>query len=142
MRANWMWHGMRAGVLMLSLTLAGCVSLPDASCPGGLRPADIARLYFGRSIAAGGSVSDAAWRDFVDREVAPRFPDGFTVADGAGAWRNATGDTIRERSKVLTIVIADAKGEHAKLDAIRAAYKTRFHQESVLLTEMKGCISF
>lgn len=133
---------MRAVALVLALALGGCASWSGASCPKGLQSADIANLYFGRSIADGGSVSDADWAGFVDREVTPRFPQGFTVSDASGAWRNAAGQTIRERSKVLTIAITDRKGVRGKLDAIRAAYRKRFHQESVLLVESRGCVSF
>lgn len=137
-----MWQGARATVLMLSLTLAGCASLAGTSCPAGLQSAEIAQLYFGRSIPAGGSVDDAAWAAFVDRDIASRFPRGFTVTDSAGAWRDHAGRTIHERGKVLTIVLTEAKGARGKLDAIRAAYKTRFHQEAVLLVEHRGCFSF
>lgn len=134
--------GVRASALMLSLTLAGCASWTGAQCPAGLHRAEIAQLYFGRSIPGGGSVDDAAWVDFVNRDVASRFPDGFTVLNSTGAWRDHAGQTIRERGKVLTIVITDAKDARARLDAIRAAYKTRFHQEAVLLVEGRGCAGF
>jgi hypothetical protein len=137
-----MWHGARAGMLMLSLTLVGCASWPGPQCSAGLQRAKIAQLFFGRSIPTGGSVDDAAWADFVNRDVASRFPDGFTVMDSAGAWRDSAGRTVRERGKVLTIVLTDAKGARAKLDAVRAAYKTRFHQDAVLLVESRGCAGF
>jgi hypothetical protein len=102
----------------------------------------VAELFFGRSIAGGGSVSDADFARFVDDEVAPRFPAGFTLWDAKGAWRTPDGKPVRERSKVLFIVLGGTPGEAAKLNAIRSAYETRFHQESVLLVEQKACVGF
>jgi hypothetical protein len=100
-----------------------------------------AELFFGRSMPGGGTVSDAAWQYFVDTEVTPRFPAGFTVADGAGQWRSGT-DIQRERSKRLTIVLPGLPSDGEKLDAVRRAYVTAFHQEAVLLFEVRGCGDF
>lgn len=33
-------------------------------------------------------VSDEDWRAFLAAEVTPRFPDGLTVIDAAGQWRD------------------------------------------------------
>jgi Protein of unknown function (DUF3574) len=127
--------------LMLALSLAGCVQLPGF-CPPGLQRMTSAELIFGRDIAGGGFVSDTDWATFVDKEVTPRFPDGLSVFDAQGQWRTGDGTIIREPSKLLLIVIKGAKGEQAKLEAIRAAYKAQFKQQSVLLTEHKECAAF
>src|SRR5437763_6423530 len=57
-----------------------------------------------------GSASDARWREFLAREVTPRFPDGLTVYETTGQWRDPQRNVIvRERSRVLRIIIpADA----------------------------------
>jgi len=99
-----------------------------------------AQLFFGRNIAGRGTVSDDEWRRFLDEEVTPRFPVGFSVSDIDGQYRNAGGAIVRERSKQLLIV--DSNGDEAKLDAIRDAYKRRFNQESVLLVESPVCAAF
>lgn len=41
------------------------------------------RLYFGLgpADAADKGTSEAAWRDFLDKEVTPRFPSGLSVID-------------------------------------------------------------
>lgn len=112
------------------------------ACASGQHAGHVAELFFGRSIKGGGSVSDAEFAAFVDEEVAPRFPAGFTLVDAKGAWRSVASKAVRERSKVLIIVLAGAPGEAAKLDAIRDAYRKRFRQDSVLLVEQPSCVSF
>ena len=100
-----------------------------------------AQLFFGRDIAGGGTVSDADWQSFLDDEVTPRFPAGLTVEDASGQWRSGA-VIVREQSKRLTIILPGAADDEAKLAAIRDAYKARFHQEAVLLSESQGCVSF
>jgi hypothetical protein len=87
-------------------------------------------------------VSDDDWRRFVDEEVTSRFPDGFSVADVDGQYRNSIGTIVRERSKQLIIVTPGGAGDRMKLNAIRDAYKRRFNQESVLLAEFPICAGF
>lgn len=101
-----------------------------------------AELIFGRNIAGGGYVGDADWTQFIDTEVTPRFPDGLSVFDAQGQWRGPGGALVREPSKLLLIVIKGTEDDEAKLEAIRAAYKTRFKQQSVLLIERRECVSF
>ena len=71
-------------------------------------------------------MSDGQWRDFLDREVTPRFPDGLSVVDVYGQWqgRNETAPE-RLRSKLLIIDYPDNAENRAKIEAIRAAWKQR-----------------
>ena len=135
---------MRAALLLclalVSLGLGGCASLGGEGCPQGLKPATTAELYFGRNIGAKEGVSDADWQGFVDTEIAPRFPNGFTIIDANGAWRGTNGEIAHERTKLVRIVVMG--GDRSKLAAIRAAYGRRFRQESVLLVEAEGCAGF
>ncbi len=132
----------RALLVLPVLALAGCGFSAVNSCPSGLQRTHIAQLFFGRNVGGVEGVGDAEWAEFVDEEVTPRFPDGFSVTDAQGQWRGADGAVVRERSKVLTLVLT-AKGDEAEaLDAIRVAYKTRFHQEAVLRVETGACVGF
>jgi uncharacterized protein DUF3574 len=79
------------------------------------------------------------WQNFVDEEITSRFPNGFTIIDTQGQWRNRDGVTSRETGHELVIIAADAQ---TKLGAIRDAYKRRFMQESVLLVESPVCAAF
>jgi hypothetical protein len=125
--------------LLLAAALAGCASVNGQTCPAGLEAMTSADLYFGLSIPGGGTVSEADWQRFVDEEITPRFPDGLTITDAKGQWKSASG-LVREPSKHLFVIKASADAE--KIAAIRAAYRARFHQESVLLVETPVCGSF
>ena len=134
---------MRALALIAVLFLTGCVTAAGPPCPGGARPQLRAELIFGRGLKAGGEVSEGAWRRFLDREVTPRFPDGFTVLDARGQWRGpGAAKIVRERSKVLVVAMPEDVAGRARLDAIAAAYKRDFNQESVVGIVAPGCVSF
>ena len=99
-------------------------------------------MVFGRDIGAKLGVSGADWQDFVDREVATRFPTGFTVLDATGQWRDEAGQAVREPSKVLLVVLSGAPHETERLAGLARAYKRQFRQESVLLVEHEACGTF
>jgi len=105
-------------------------------------PSAEAQLFFGRNVTGREGVSDVDWQRFVDEEVTPRFPGGFSVADVDGQYRNSAGTIVRERSKQLVVVTPGGAGDTMKLNAIRDAYKRRFNQESVLLTNFPICAVF
>jgi hypothetical protein len=119
-----------------------------ASAPRAAAPSESwvdTKLYF--SLGPDGDpelgVSEAQWRDFLDKEVTPRFPDGLSVIDIYGQWRGA-GDsaTQRERSKMLNIVYPGTAENAAKIDAIRAAWKQRTGDRSVLKVTEPADVSF
>jgi hypothetical protein len=99
-------------------------------------------LYFGLSRPDGSLVTDDQWKDFLDKEVTPRFPDGFTVLDGSGQYRDKNGVITKERSKVLIVLYSkkDRKSSGAKIDEIRAAYVKQFNQESVLRMDIRNSV--
>ncbi len=74
-------------------------------------------------------VSSRAWTAFMQREVTSRFPDGLTIFDGYGQWRNKRGVINKERSRLLLIWYVRDTASEAKIEAIRSAYKRRFHQD-------------
>ncbi|HWA61074.1 MAG TPA: DUF3574 domain-containing protein [Caulobacteraceae bacterium] len=113
-----------------------------ATCPQALHRATTAELYFGRNVGDEVGVSDEDWKDFLDHEISPRFPDGLSVSDVYGQWRGPKGHFVREPSKAVMLVLAGDAAEPAKLRAIRDAYRRRFHQDSVLLIERTACVSF
>ena len=103
------------------------------------------RLYFGLGPAdhADQGVSETKWRDFLDREVTPRFPDGLSVADIYGQWESK-GQTAPERlrSKVLIIDYPDTQENRDKIEAIRAAWKKMTHDQSVMRVTQPADVSF
>lgn len=113
------------------------------SCRGSQKLRQVAELLFGRDVGRRRGVSESAWAHFVAREITPRFPDGFTVTDAAGQWRDGTSGTIvREASKRVEIVLPGAADDEARLDAVVAAYKQAFHQQSVVVIVRPACVSF
>jgi Protein of unknown function (DUF3574) len=103
------------------------------------------RLYFGigPADATDRGVSEAAWRDFLDKEVTPRFPAGLSVIDIYGQWQAAASKPpSRERSKLLIIDYPATPENAAKIEAIRAAWKQRTHAQSVLKVTQSADVSF
>ncbi|MBP2299564.1 DUF3574 domain-containing protein [Azospirillum picis] len=102
-----------------------------------------AQLFFGRNIGNDVGVSERDWNDFLDGEVTPRFPNGLTVTEASGHWRDIeSGRPVREPSKVVTLL---AGGDPATLRLIHEIvdlYKDRFHQQSVGLAIRPVCVSF
>jgi hypothetical protein len=112
-------------------------------CHGTQRPGQIAELLFGRDIGNHVGVSEAAWMRFVAREITPRFPDGLTITNAIGQWRDpASNRMVHEPSKRVEIVLPGRADDEVRLDAIVAAYKRRFHQHSVGVIVQSGCVSF
>jgi hypothetical protein len=116
---------MRAAAPWLAAALlAGCAG---AGCPN----ETVSRIYLGRD-SPRGDVDEAQWQAFVADTVAPRFPNGFTVFDARGHWRGDSGAVVREGTRVVELVRAEA--DAAAVDAIADAYRSRFAQEAVLVT--------
>lgn len=102
-----------------------------------------AELLFGRNVGDRVGVSEAAFAQFIATEITPRFPDGLTVLDARGQWRDTDrGHVVRERSKVVLITFRDAPEKRAALAAIADAYKKKFEQQSVAIATRPACVSF
>ena len=129
-------------VALLAVALA-CVPLPaEPPCPDGTDRFDEYRLFFGRNIGDTEGVSDEDWREFLADTVTPRFPDGLSVFDAAGQWRDSQGAVVRERSKMLLILAEQDSDAMTRLDEIAEEYTRRFSQESVLRVMDSACVAF
>jgi len=138
-------------IALLTLILPACMAkieaprtpAPAVSCaPGETAMAEL-QLLLGRNIPKGGQVSNAAFRNFVEKTVVPAFPAGFTVSDAEGHYlHEGATDPIREPSKVITIIAPDTPETGARIATIAAAYKTRFAQDSVGIVRRPACASF
>jgi hypothetical protein len=132
-----------APALTLVLALAGGVNAQLVDCLGGQRPTQVAELMFGRNIGSRIGVSEGDWSRFVDREIMSRFPQGLTVFNAAGQWRDqASNKIIREPSKIVQIVLPGQVEDIARLNEIVEAYKSRFKQQSVGMIVRPACVSF
>ncbi|HEX4295730.1 MAG TPA: DUF3574 domain-containing protein [Rhizomicrobium sp.] len=126
---------------MLALLLAASVA---ASCPlASEKPMIEAQLFFGRDIAGRAPVSDKEWTDFVAAVLARDFPDGFTVSDGNGEWRDPVFNAVvREQTKIVVIATAPSPDFAKRLQDVTDAYRARFHQQSVGVITQDVCASF
>jgi Protein of unknown function (DUF3574) len=117
----------------------------DAAHPGQTSGWVDTKLYFGLGPIdhPEQGVGEAAWRDFLDKEVTPRFPDGLSVVDVYGQWqgKNETAPE-RIRTKLLIIDYLDSAENRAKIDAIRAAWKQRTGDRSVMRVTEPADVSF
>lgn len=130
-------------IAALSLALGACNPLTGPECPPGFEQYVQYKLFMGRGGAAGEVVGDDDWDKFLADSVTPRFPDGLTVLDGYGQWRDASGRIKQERSKVLILYAAgDESSLRANIDAVSGEYEQRFGQESVLRVVDRACVSF
>jgi hypothetical protein len=128
---------------ILVLALAGTADAQLVECRGAQKPAQVAELMFGRNVGARFAVSESQWGRFVDREIMSRFPEGLTVYDAGGQWRDrASNKILRERSKVVQIVLPGHDEDLARLNEIAEAYKARFKQHSVITIMRPACVSF
>ena len=120
-----------AGAVTVSTSLlcSACALSPAAP-----QAADVwqrCELYFGQSIPGGGQVSAEQWQAFVDREVTPRFPQGLTVLQAQGQWRNAQGGIDREASRVLVLLLPADTARGPLMDELRSRYREQFRQEAL-----------
>ena len=137
-----------AGFIALLLLLAGCAmpgeTVPPSAC---LLPAQkpmlVAELFFGRNIPGRAPVTEAEWADFVGRVITPNFPDGFTVFDGAGQWRDPQGGAVvREPPKILLAAAYPRPDLKDRIAATIEAYRARFPQKSVGVLTRWECGAF
>ncbi|MDH6135758.1 hypothetical protein P3T37_005175 [Kitasatospora sp. MAA4] len=130
----------RIGLLTgCSLLACGAVLVPafaaTADRPDAPRDAYTrTELYFGTDRPGGGpAVTDQEFQAFLDNQVTPQFPDGLTVQEGRGQYRDRFGVIERERSYQVVLVYprGTAAAADTSIEAIRRQYDSSFQQESV-----------
>lgn len=102
-------------------------------------------LYFATGPAddSASGVDERRWREFLDREVSTRFPDGLSVYDAYGQWRGkGEREPERLRSKVILLLHPDTPQRRADVEAIRAAWKRATGDESVLRVTQPADVGF
>lgn len=153
---------MQKSLLIAAMLLAvtGCASHPPVSVHtkdpasstlqgDATRPAQAqwvrTELYFSVGPLEGkeGVVSPARWREFLDQEVTTRFPDGFSVFDAYGQWKDHDAK-VPERlaTKVIVILHESSAKRESDIEAIRLAYKRITGDLSVLRLSQPAAVSF
>jgi hypothetical protein len=103
------------------------------------------RLMFGTERPDGGpDVTDKQFMKFIDDEVTPSFPDGLTVQDGRGQWRDSNGRIERERSYELILLYpaSQAHKRDALIEEIRQDYVKEYAQDSVARLDDRVRVDF
>lgn len=146
-------------VPVLALALSGCAHqraqtlgrnsaptlLGDRAHPGATKGWVDTKLYFGLGPAdqPDKGINEAEWRSFLDQEVTPRFAGGLSVVDVYGQWQGKNQRTPeRLRTKMLIIDYPDTAENRAKVDAIRAAWKQKTGDQSVMRVTEPADVSF
>ena len=142
---------------LLALALVSCAHKPalpaatapilqgDPAHPGLTKGWVDTKLYFGLGPLDHPElgVNEAEWHDFLDREVTPRFPAGLSVLDAYGQWQGKSQPAPKRlRSKMLIIDYPDTAENRAKVDAIRAAWKQKTGDQSVMRVTEAVDVSF
>lgn len=146
-----------ATVLLAAGLIPGCARTPDIDkqqitlasdspifCKKPLKGKLLFRteLFFGLSEPDGSVITGEKFQRFVDNEVTPRFPDGFTLLTGAGQFKDAKGTLIKEEAKLLILLYPFTPENNQNIEKIRTAYKQGFRQQSVLRSDSMSCITF
>ena len=148
----------RAGAVALIAMLAAAMPVAAAHAATSTAPVGVAAvsatrsapytqtlLMFGTVRPDGGpDVTAAQFWAFVDEVVTPRFPDGLTVSEGQGQWRDRHGVIEREKSYEICLLypVADAARDSVAIDEIRELYKQRFAQEAVARVDEQARVGF
>jgi hypothetical protein len=67
----------------------------------------------------------------------------LTVYETYGQWRDPKRNVIvRERSRVMRIIVAADAPVREKIEAVTEAYKRQFSQQSVGIVTRPACVSF
>ena len=131
-----------AALTVLAFSAAAARGADPPPCPADTDRWTEYRLFFGRSQGTAEVVTDEAWRAFLAEEITPRFPDGLSVLDAAGQWRDASGTIVRERSKLVLILAEPGASGMQRTEEIARAYRQTFGQEPVLRVVTTACVSF
>jgi hypothetical protein len=129
--------------LLTLLVLSGCASAGSGCLFDSQQPMTVVELFFGRDVPGRAAPSEIEWTDFAASVIAREFPQGFTVMDGDGEWRDPATQTVtRERTKILIVATAKSPDLASRISRIRATYSRLFRQTSVGALTYDGCGQF
>lgn len=103
----------------------------------------VTRICFGRAIPEGGTVSGEEWQAFQHETLAAHFPDGFTVIEASGGWRDTQTDETIEEPSVIVEVAHDGSAEAlAAIRSVATVYKVLFRQQAVMVATVPATVDF
>jgi hypothetical protein len=121
------------------MVLAGCASGPRLHG----EPRVETRLFFGLRIDENTTVSEEGWARFLDEVISREFPDGLTVLETRGQWREGPGAPLmREPGRLLVVLHEGGTEVDAAILRVVSEYKKRFRQSSVLRADSAAGVDF
>jgi hypothetical protein len=97
----------------------------------------------GLSRSGSGAVSKHEWDKFVADNFVSHFPNGFTIIETTGFWRDKnTNATVYENGKQVVILHEATPGNEVMINEIAEKYRSRFDQQSVLISSSKANVRF
>lgn len=116
---------------------------PQVNCPYSLLEWRETKLFMGLSRSGGGAVSKHEWEKFVADNFVSRFPNGFTIVETTGYWRDETTKaTVYENGKQVVILHEATPALETTINEIAEKYRSRFDQQSVLISSSRANVRF
>lgn len=72
------------------------------------------------------AVAPQIMREFIDTQLSPAFPNGFTITESRGQWQSPEYGLTRERTTVVDVQCADNEENWEKIEDIADRYVQRF----------------
>lgn len=133
----------RLAAALIVLAVSACAPERGSCLLDSQRPMTRAELFFGRDIPGREPLTEREWSDFAASVIAKEFPDGFTVTEGDGEWRDpATQRVTHERSKILIVAAPKSSVLASRVVRVRDAYRRMYRQTSVGVLTYDACGEF
>jgi Protein of unknown function (DUF3574) len=133
----------RFAAVLVVLAVSACAPDRGACLLDSQRPMTVVELFFGRDIPGREPLSDREWSDFAESTIAKEFPDGFTVTDGDGEWRDPSSQSVTsERTKILIVAAPKSSELTSRVSRVRDAYSHLYRQTSVGVLAYDACGEF
>jgi hypothetical protein len=131
----------RLWLVVAGISLSACGA---PRCQQGVDQAmQIYNLYFGLSVSGRPPITEREWKAFREQVITPALPDGYTVLDGEGAWKNPRSrQTITESTKILQVAMPDTPESLDIINRLRLAGQEKLYQSVIGMTVRNGCGSF
>ncbi len=128
-------------IVFVCFVTAGCFNFGSVvNAPEQKPPSEFVKseLYLGMAKPDGTLVTEDEWKNFLEKSVTSRFPDGLTVVDAYGQYKNDKGEIVKEKTKILIIV--HKRPDASDLKKVVEDYKKTFNQECVfkVITPVKA----
>ena len=136
--ANWRTFARITIVALLTIALTPPSQAEDRKSPAPAPNRSAAtwirtELYVGMSEGGHPDVTPQKWNDYLELELAPRFPGGVFVLDGYGQWKGIkTGAIETSRSRIILLFSPDTPADRAAIEAVRIAWTKATGYDSIL----------